>query len=140
MLVFACLAIIALSKEYVGVIMLWFSNQHGWYGPLLFGLMFIIVSLPMTWGYLVLNIGAGYLYGFQLGSIVTSLSSTIGCVVSFRLCRLLWKDYVNRTLSSYDNLLQLVRVIEGRQGFRIIMMTRLTPIPFGVQNALLSVR
>ena len=43
-------------------------------------------------------------------------------------------------LAQYENFKQIVRVIDGRQGFKIIMMTRLTPVPFGLQNALFSVR
>ena len=31
-------------------------------------------------------------------------------------------------------------MIEGKNGFRIIVMTRLTFVPFGLQNALFSVR
>lgn len=92
----------------------------------------------MMWGYIILNLGAGYIYGLAMGSVVTAVGANVGALVSFVVCRRLWKEYVLQKLSAYENLKQIVRVIEGRQGFRIIMMTRLTPVPFGLQNALFS--
>ncbi len=115
------------------------AHLYGPYGAALFCVLFVVVSFPMMWGYIILNLGAGYIYGFVVGSAITSVGANLGALVSFLVCRLLWKDYVIRKLSSYENLRQIVRVIEGRQGFRIIMMTRLTPVPFGLQNALFSV-
>ena len=71
--------------------------------------------------------------------MVTVLGATAGALLSLVVSRVLWKDYVTRKISSFSNVQQLLRVLEGPQGFRIVMMTRLTPLPFGLQNALLSV-
>jgi uncharacterized membrane protein YdjX (TVP38/TMEM64 family) len=133
------LAAIVLCREYLGQFMGWLSHLPGLQGPILFGSLFIPISFPMAWGYLILNLGAGYLYGLVGGVVVTCIGAAVGAYVSFIVCRVLWKDWVMSTLSSYENLKQIVRVIEGRQGFRIIMMTRLTPVPFGLQNGLFSV-
>ena len=134
------LGAIVFCREYLGTFLNWLSHLSGWQGPVLFCALFTIVSFPMMWGYIILNLGAGYIYGMVMGSMVTAVGANIGALVSFIICRRLWKDYVLQKLSAYENLKQIVRVIEGRQGFRIIMMTRLTPVPFGLQNALFSVR
>ncbi len=134
------LAAIVICREYLGSFLNWLAHLSGWHGPVIFCAMFVVVSFPMMWGYIILNVGAGYIYGFVAGTAITSLGGNIGALVSFVICRRVWKDHVLQMLSNYENLKQIVRVIEGRQGFRIIMMTRLTPIPFGLQNALFSVR
>eukprot|EP00053_Salpingoeca_punica_P019919 m.204638 g.204638 ORF g.204638 m.204638 type:complete len:443 (-) comp17748_c0_seq3:1949-3277(-) len=133
------LAAIVLCREYLGSFMGWLGRLPGVQGPILFGSLFIPISFPMAWGYLILNLGAGYLYGLVGGVVVTSVGAAAGSYIAFLVCRLLWKDWVMSILSSYENLKQIVRVIEGRQGFRIIMMTRLTPVPFGLQNGLFSI-
>jgi len=129
---------IVLCRTYLASFLTWLAHLQGWRGPAFFVGLFTIVSLPMTWGYIILNLGAGYIYGLLGGCAVTILGANIGSFVSFNICRVLAKDVVTRTLSTYENLKQVVRVIEGRQGWRIIMMTRLTPVPFGLQNAIFS--
>ena len=103
--------------------------------------------------YIVLNIATGYLYGFWDGLCITIIGAAVGGLVSFLACRQLAKGYVTSLLSSYENLKQIIRVLDGaallpvsrnsrgtgRQGFKIVMMTRLTPVPFGLLNALFSV-
>lgn len=152
-----CIAALVLCKAYLGSILFWVSQLSGWEGPVLLCLLFLIVSLPMMWGkliklafgnrflsltiigYIVLNFASGYLYGFWAGLLVTVLGATAGALLALVVSRVLWKDYVARKISSFSNVQQLLRVLEGPQGFRIVMMTRLTPLPFGLQNALLSV-
>lgn len=140
LLLAGCLGALVLCRAYLGSFLNWLAHLPGPHGAVLFCVLFIVVSFPMMWGYIILNLGAGYIYGFVGGSIVTTIGANVGALVSFVVCRRLWKDYVLQKLSSYENLRQIVRVIEGRQGFRIIMMTRLTPVPFGLQNALFSVQ
>lgn len=130
---------LVLCREYLGSFLAWLAHLPGIQGPILFCLMFVAVSFPMVWGYIILNLGAGYLYGLFWGSVVTIVGANLGGIVAFMLMRKMAKDYVLKQLASYDNFRQIIRVIEGRQGFRIIMMTRLTPVPFGLQNALFSV-
>eukprot|EP01137_Pigoraptor_chileana_P035216 Opistho-2@28923 len=116
----------------------WLQALPGWQGPLVIILLFIGVSFPMTWGYIVLNLGAGYLYGFQTGLATVVAGACLGSFVSFQASRYMCKDYVRTKLEGHPSLKSLVRVVEGPQGFRIIMLARLTPIPFGLQNALFS--
>ena len=135
----AMLGALVLCREYLGAFMTWLAHLHGWSGPAIFVALFVLVAFPMMWGYIVLNVAAGYLYGLWRGVALTACSATFGALVSFVLCRRFFVEYIANTISSYENFKQIVRVIEGRQGFRIIIMARLTPVPFGLQNALFSV-
>lgn len=138
LLVSCAVGMLVLCREYLGLLIVWLAQLSGLAGPVLICVLFILASLPMMWGYMVLNLGAGYLYGMWLGLLVTIIGASLGALVAFVVCRFLWKDYVTKKISQYENLQQIVRVIQGKHGLRIIMMTRLTPIPFGLQNALLS--
>ena len=41
-------------------------------------LLYFLVSLPFVWGYIVINLATGYLYGFLQGLVVTVVTATIG--------------------------------------------------------------
>ncbi len=134
-----CVAFVVLFREYFSVYIAWLSTLSGWQGPLLYCLMFILISLPCMWGYLVLNLGAGYIYGFWEGAVLTVCGTWVGCIVSFLVCRHVLKSPVDVAVAKYKQFSNLLRVTEGSSGFKIMAMIRLTPIPLGVQNALLSV-
>ena len=127
-----------LCRDYLGLIVSKLASLHGFSGPLLFISLFIAVAFPIVWGYLILNVGAGYTYGFYWGFIITCIGANIGALLSLLLCRRIFKSYVLKKISHYENFKQIIRVIDGRQGMRIMTMARLTPVPFGLQNALFS--
>ena len=104
----------------------------------IFIFLFTLVSFPFGIGYIVLNMMAGYLYGFLHGQLVVMVSVAVGFTISFFLCRIWFREYAKRIVTS--NALQaIMRVVEGKNGVKVIILTRLTPIPFGLQNVLFSV-
>ena len=116
----------------------WLEKLPLHYSLLVFITLFTIVSFPFGFGYIVLNMMAGYLYGVLRGQLIVMLSVSVGISISFMLCRLWFKDYARSVVTS--NALQAVlKVLEGPQGFKVIFLTRFTPIPFGFQNVLFSV-
>ena len=100
--------------------------------------LFTLISFPFGIGYIVLNMMAGYLYGFLRGQLVVMVSVTVGFTVSFFLCRIWFRDYAKNIVTS-NTLQAIMRVVEGKNGMKVIFLTRLTPIPFGLQNVLFSV-
>nr|CAB3267111.1 transmembrane protein 64 [Phallusia mammillata] len=107
-----------------------------------FVLFFTIVSFPMAWGYLPLNLAAGYLYGFLPAVPVVIISVTIGISTSHVICKKYFSSWVLGTLqqrSNFDQIEAILKVIDGSSGFKVIALTRLTPIPFGFQNGLFAV-
>ena len=45
---------------------------------------------------------------------------------------------IGRVSNKFANFKTLVKVLEGKHGLKIMMMTRLTPVPIGVQNTLFA--
>lgn len=99
--------------------------------------LFTLVSFPFGFGYLILNMMAGYLYGFFYGQIVVMVSVAMGFSIAFVLCRY-WLQGYARSISTSNALRALMRVVDGPSGLKVILLTRLTPIPFGLQNALFA--
>lgn len=132
------LIVVILCRRYVKDVLEWLQNLDEWQGILLFVIMFTVVSFPMTWGYIFLNVAAGYLYGFILGYIVVIVSVLCGASSAFIVCRRYFRDFVRSKLES-DSLKAIMRVVEGKRGFKVIALTRLTPVPFGLQNGLFAV-
>lgn len=116
----------------------WLQHVDKWISALVFLVMFTLVSFPMTWGYIVLNLAAGYLYGFAIGLCTVSVSVFFGVIMSLVICRRFIRGYVQSKLQS-AHLKAIIQVIESRRGFRVVILTRLTPIPFGLQNGLFAV-
>ena len=105
---------------------------------LVFIVLFTLISFPFGFGYIILNMTAGYLYGILHGQLIVMVSVGVGLTVSFLLCRSWLKDYAKGMVTS--NALQaVIRVVEGPHGFKVIFLTRFTPIPFGLQNVLFAV-
>lgn len=105
---------------------------------LVFIFLFTLVSFPFGFGYIILNMMAGYLYGILRGQLIVMVSVAVGATLSFQLCRRWFKDYA-RSMVTSDALRAVLRVVEGPHGFKVIFLTRFTPIPFGLQNALFAV-
>ena len=132
------LIVVILCRRYVKDVLEWLQNLDEWQGMLIFVIMFTVVSFPMTWGYILLNVAVGYLYGFILGFVVVVVSVLCGASTAFIVCRRYLRDFVRSRLES-DSLKAIMRVVEGKRGFKVIALTRLTPVPFGLQNGLFSV-
>ena len=133
------LIVVILCRRYIKDVLEWLENLDEWAGALLFVIMFTVVSFPVTWGYIILNVAAGYLYGFMLGFVIVVISVACGLSTAFIFCRRYLRDFVRSKLES-DSLKAIMRVVEGKRGFKVIALTRLTPVPFGLQNGLFAVR
>ena len=131
--------VLFIFKGYLRVVLVWLESLPIWQGGLVFLLLFTIVSFPMAFGYIVFNVAAGYLYGLALGFLIVSGSVACGSTLAFLVCRHWLKDYVESKLQS-AHLKAVMRVVEGRNGWKVVALTRLTPIPFGLQNGLFAVR
>lgn len=139
-LVFAFLGVvlIVLARSHLSQLLSLLEHLPWFESFVVFIFLFTLISFPFGIGYIVLNMVAGYLYGFFRGQLVVMVSVTIGFTVSFFLCRIWFRDYAQRIVTS--NALQaIMRVVEGKNGMKVIVLTRLTPIPFGLQNVLFSV-
>ncbi|TEA41995.1 hypothetical protein DBR06_SOUSAS30110005 [Sousa chinensis] len=134
-----CFASLALVRRYLQHLLLWVESLDSLLGVLLFVVGFIVVSFPCGWGYIVLNVAAGYLYGFVLGMGLMVVGVLIGTFIAHVVCKRLLTTWVTARIQSSEKLSAVIRVVEGGSGLKVVALARLTPIPFGLQNAVFSI-
>jgi len=106
----------------------------------LFLLFFVICSFPLMWGYILLVISAGFLHGAVKGSAIVIVSAGAGVTISHLVLSSCLRDVVKRKiLPSRNGLKALINAVDGVNGMRVVCLARLTPIPFGIQNAVFSI-
>lgn len=133
-----CLASLALARRSLQHLLLWAEGLDPPLGVLLFVAGFVAVSFPCGWGYIVLNVAAGYLYGFVLGMGLMVAGVLLGTGVAHVVCRRLLAARVAARIQGSERLSAVIRVVEGAGGLKVVALARLTPIPFGLQNAVFS--
>jgi protein maelstrom len=103
-------------------------------------LLYIGVSLPILWGYLICILICSYVYSFMNGFILVVFYSGVGMGISFFICRYMFYDCAHQRVKSIAYLQAISTVIESNdKGFQIIFLSRIMPIPFGLVNTLFSV-
>ncbi|KAK2528680.1 Tmem64 [Columba livia] len=133
-----CFASLALVRQYLRDLLLWAESLDSLAGVLLFTVGFIVVSFPCSWGYILLNVAAGYLYGFLLGMALMVLGVLVGTSVAHVACKRLLARWARARIQGSETLSAVVRVVEGGSGLKVVALARLTPIPFGLQNAVFA--
>ncbi|SHH95980.1 TVP38/TMEM64 family protein [Clostridium grantii] len=121
-----------LNLENVNEINKWI-NSFGFFGPLVYILIYIAVCLFFLPGVPITIIGA-LAFGPIWGTVWVSIGSTLGAALSFLVGRFVARDMVSKWVNSNP---QLKKIDEGvdKQGWRMLMITRLVPIfPFNLQN------
>jgi len=127
-----------LLKDYVHAVLLWAETQPPWAVIFIFIALFTLVSLPLAWGYIVINLACGYLFGALYGLLVTVFTATIGICIAHIISKHFLSSYISRLLNKTDTIRALYSVISGPQAFKVVVLARLTPVPFGLQNAVFS--
>ena len=81
-----------LLKDYVHAVLLWAENQPPWAVVFIFIALFTLVSLPLAWGYIVVNLACGYLFGALYGLLVTVFTATIGILIAHIISKVIFID------------------------------------------------
>ncbi|KAL9870778.1 LOW QUALITY PROTEIN: transmembrane protein 64 [Geothlypis trichas] len=134
-----CFASLALVRQYLRDLLLWAESLDSLAGVLLFTMGFIVVSFPCGWGYILLNVAAGYLYGFVLGMGLMVFGVLVGTFVAHVACKRLLARWARARIQGSGTLSAIVRVVEGGSGLKVVFLSRLTLIPFGLQNAVFAI-
>lgn len=137
--VIAACGLLYITRPYLKLILLWMANIDLAVAAVIFVVLFILVSFPMMWGYILLNVAAGYLYGLILGTLFVIVCALIGISIAHVVTKQFLGAYVMSKLSSNESLQAILRVVESSKGFKVVVLARLTPIPFGLQNGLFAV-
>lgn len=118
--------------DFMNSILEWI-DQFGIWGPVLFVLLYALAAVLFIPGS-ALTLGAGALFGVVQGSILVSLGSTLGASLSFLVGRYLARDWVAKKVENYQKFKAVDEAV-GREGWRIVGLTRLSPIfPFTFLN------
>lgn len=137
-LVILTLALIA-GKDYVKYALIWLDNQEEWIVCVMFVILYTAVSFPMTWGYVLLNLACGYHFGLIIGTIVTIIAASVGIILAHLFMKHYFIGAITSKLLGPDVLRATVAALQSAHAFKLIAISRLTPIPFGLQNAVFAV-
>jgi uncharacterized membrane protein YdjX (TVP38/TMEM64 family) len=110
----------------------WF-NGLGWWAPVVFVLLWIAASVLFLPG-LAITIAGGLVFGAVWGTVWTTVGANLGAVAAFLVGRYAARGMVEGMVEKNQALKKIDDGVR-RQGWRMLMVTRLVPIfPFNVQN------
>jgi uncharacterized membrane protein YdjX (TVP38/TMEM64 family) len=113
-------------------------KKLGLWGNCILVVCYVVVAFPVATGYTIICLACGFLYGILIGPLTTQLGIAIGSSISYWLCGTLCKDWVAKKISANKKTEALQKAVR-RHSFKIVFLSRLTPIPYGLQNALFGV-
>lgn len=136
---FVILCILLLCKAYIKFVLLWLEKQDGLVISATICFLFILVSLPISIGYIVLVVASGYLFGVLRGLLLVVIGANFGLLVAHNILRLVGHHHAIYKYTKNDMAQAIMKVISGPLCFKIVFCSRLTPIPFGLQNTIFAV-
>lgn len=107
-------------------------------GYVWFILLYIIATIagfPAS----ILTLGAGAVFGILTGSLLVIIGATLGATAAFLIGRYLARNVVAQRVERNPRF-QAVDEAVGHAGFKIVLLTRLSPVfPFALLNYLYSI-
>ena len=92
--------------------------------------IWVTLLLPGIWASML----AGALYGPWLGSLLVFAGASLGAEAAFLLGRHWLRGWAQQRLSRFPKLLAIEKAV-SREGFRLVLLTRLSPaFPFSLLN------
>src|SRR5437867_13068239 len=101
----------------------WISSLGMW-GPILFLVIYILACVLFVPGS-VLTLGAGALFGVVKGSILVSISATLGATAAFLAGRLLPRDWLEKKIVG-DPKFTVIDNAVAEEGWKIVGLDRLS--------------
>ena len=119
-------------QERVSGVLSWIDAQ-GVVGLVVFLFVYILACVLLLPGS-ILTLGAGAIYGVAAGSILVSISSTLGATAAFLVGRYVARGWVSRRTAGNKTFVAIDRAV-AREGWKIVGLTRLSPaFPFALLN------
>jgi len=128
----------SLRLGWLTAVLEWIQSLHYW-GNAIFVLLFCVVSLPYAiGGYGILVLSCGFLYGLLVGLLTVSISSLIGASFGYWICRMFGQKCLGENFGKKYPALRVVLAALEKDGFKIMALCRLAPIPYGIQNCIFA--
>jgi uncharacterized membrane protein YdjX (TVP38/TMEM64 family) len=110
----------------------WVAHLGVW-GVLLFTLVYVVATV-LFFPASILTIGAGFMYGVIMGTVIVSIAATVGAALAFLIARYLARDQIARRVANHPRFRRIDRAI-GERGAKLVFLLRLSPlIPFNLSN------
>lgn len=110
-------------------------DSMGPLAPLYFGVFYTVcevAAIPST----PLTMSAGYLFGLQQGTLLVLLSAGIAAAFSYLVGQTVLRSAVEDIIADNPKFQKIDKAI-GKEGFRLMLLLRLSPIfPFSLSNYL----
>lgn len=108
-------------------------EELGTIGFVVFAVVYILACIFLVPGSL-LALGAGAIYGVAVGSVLVSVSSTLGATAAFLVGRYFARGWVSRQIEGNARFGAIDNAV-AKEGWKIVGLTRLSPIfPFNLLN------
>ena len=101
-------------------------------GILVFAGIFVLAQLFMV-PVAPLGMAAGLFFGFEMGWLGLFLGCAVGASINFLIARHFARERVSRWLGHHEKF-RLIDEAIGREGWKIVVLLRFVPIPFGLAN------
>lgn len=95
-------------------------------GMAVYALLYIVACVFFIPGSL-LTLGAGAIYGVVTGSILVSVSSTLGATAAFLVGRYFARDWIAKKIEGNQRFITIDNSVAD-EGWRIVGLTRLSPV------------
>lgn len=119
-------------KDYIIAVLEW-TQGLGFWGPVVLAIFYILACVLLLPGGII-TLAAGFMFGVVTGTITVSVGSTLGASAAFLVGRTFARDWIQKKMSARPKFAAIDRAV-GEQGFKIVLLTRLSPIfPFNMQN------
>jgi len=112
-------ALIVLSRDYIKYVLMSLEHSGTLVSFVVFLMLFMAVSFPLTWGYILLNVAAGYLFGLLGGILIIVFCATFGIIIAHVTIRTFFRDVVRSRLVS-SSMRYVISVVESEHGFKVI--------------------
>lgn len=143
LMVASSLALVAISlacvfalgaEQHVLRLLAWMS-AHETLGAVVFFVVYLLVVVFVLPG-VVFTLGAGFLFGIVKGALLVVAGETVGGTIAFLAARHLFGAGLARFVARHPRL-DLINERLGREGWKIVLLTRLVPFfPFKLSNYL----
>ncbi|KAH8378907.1 hypothetical protein KR009_001995, partial [Drosophila setifemur] len=135
----ALLFVAWMTRDYARQLLFWIETQNSWMTFVVFMALFTLVSFPVIVGYFLLLITSGYLFGCLHGWFAVIMGANLGVAIAHATIRCCRHRIPVQRLIKNETGRAILRVISGPKAFKVVLFTRLTPIPFGLQNVIFGI-